>query len=112
MSIAAGSLNQRISILHNVQSGRDSFGAQQTDWQVLITVWANVLFKNGSQMMNANREQSDLVASVRVRLNVDIKSDMRLQYREDVYDIHSILPSPDRSYMDIVIKTINPETEA
>lgn len=112
MSIPAGSLNQRVSILHNVETDKDSFGAQQTDWQVLTTIWANVLFKNGSQMMNANREQSDLVASVRVRLNRNIKTDMRLQYRDDVYDIHSILPSQDRSYMDIVIKTINPETEA
>lgn len=112
MGISAGSLNQRVSILHNVATGQDSFGAELYDWQVFANICANVLFKNGSQMMNANREQSDLVASVRVRLNRDIKPNMRLQYRDDVYDIHSILPSPDRTYMDIVIKTINPETEA
>ncbi|HSH86887.1 MAG TPA: phage head closure protein [Methylophilus sp.] len=112
MSVSAGSLDQRITFWHNVETGQDAFGAQRTEWQEFGKRWANVLYKNGSQFMASNREQSNLVASARVRMDKSLLSTMRVSHDGNMFDIETVLPSRDRSYMDIVLRTINPETVA
>lgn len=112
MGIPAGSLDQRISILVNDQSTRDGFGALQENWVLFKKIWADMLYKNGSQYINADREQAQLVGSARVRMDKSILPTMRVQHGDIVFSIDAILPGRDRSYMDIAIKTINPEVEA
>lgn len=119
MGIAAGSLDQRVTILQNMalvdpENSRDEMGQLIDDWQPFLTsIHANVLFKNGSQFISQSRVEARGVASVRIRYRTTINAGMRVVHKGVTYKMLAPpLISKCRTYMDLPVDTITPETES
>lgn len=106
MSVAAGRLNQRIRILQRLTT-TDDFGQPSTSWLQIAHVWAAVKTRTGKGLLSdetilANRDTSRTPVVFEIRQRRGLNADMRIEYRNEVYEIRSIDPDEDRQeYLNI-----------
>lgn len=83
---------------------KDALGQSIETWVDFASMWANVKFQSGSEFNRANRESSEVVASVRVRYREDITTEMRVMFKGKVYNLYS-QPLPDnfKEYVDFPV---------
>jgi SPP1 family predicted phage head-tail adaptor len=95
-------MNHRIKLLKR-QDGRDAAGQSVESWPELASVWADVRFEKGVEVLRANADASVVRASIRVRTRSDVDHSMRVSYLGTAYDIKAVLPdSSDRRFMFLV----------
>lgn len=95
--LSSGSLNQRVFILVP-EVTRNEFGEQQTEWTKAKKVWANVIFKRGSQALNVGEAWMSRAIAVTMRDNNLINERCRLEWDGKIYAIDSLNRSrPDGS---------------
>ena len=84
------------------QKTEDALGQTIETWVDYASMWANVKFESGAEFNRANRESSEVVASVRVRYREDITTEMRVMFKGKVYNLYS-QPLPDnfKEYIDL-----------
>ena len=100
----AHTLRDKVTIQQKVDT-TDSFGQPVSAWADFATVWANVLFQNGKEAINSEIETASKNASMRIRWRTDIKTDMRIIFRSEIYNIKAVLPGQDRRHVDSVTNT-------
>ncbi|MBF6631811.1 MAG: phage head closure protein [Comamonas sp.] len=111
MSIAQGSFPHRVAI-QRPTGAQDSWGTPEPQgWEDVALVWSNVRFQSGSESIRAGADVSIVRASVRIRWRTGIDAGMRVQFGGQVFDIEAVLPSVDRTYVDLVCKLL-PVTDA
>lgn len=99
-------MNDRVTLLKRT-AGRDAAGQPIEDWPEVATVWSNVRFQTGAEVMRANAETSIVKVSIRIRARADIDSTWRARYKSVEYDIKSALPdSDDRAFMFLLCESI------
>jgi SPP1 family predicted phage head-tail adaptor len=94
-------LNHRITLLKR-SPGQDSAGGLLKTWDDVATIWADVRFQSGAEVLRANAETSVVKASIRIRSRADVNTAMRARYQGIEYDIKSALPDADRQFMFLV----------
>ena len=106
--LAAGSLNQRVTIQYKTLS-RDAWGQPQDVWLTLCEVYGNVHVMNGAaynsrEFIAGGQEVGRSLASIRIRRREDITRDMRVLYRGQYYDIKDVLADEENmELMDLAV---------
>jgi len=99
-------MNQRVTLLKREQ-GRDAAGQPVEGWPEVATIWANVKFQTGAEVMRANAETSIVRVSIRIRARPDVDGAWRVRYLGVEYDVKSVLPdSADRQFAFIVCESV------
>lgn len=99
-------LNHRIQILKRA-TGRDGAGQRIEGWEVARTLWANVKFQTGAEVMRADADVSIVKCSIRIRARRDVDASMGARYLGVDYNIQAVLPdSADRDYMFLVCESV------
>jgi SPP1 family predicted phage head-tail adaptor len=100
-------MNDRVTLLKRA-AGRDAAGQPLPDsWADTATVWANVRFQTGAEVLRANAETSIVRVSIRIRARADVDGAWRVRFKGIEYDVKSALPdSDDRQFMFLVCESI------
>lgn len=103
--MSAGSLDKRIAILKN-QPITDGLNQKKPNYVAYKSTWANIKFETGTEFNRANREGTEIKASIKVRLRSDIETTMRIDYKHyKFYVIGPALPADDGEFMYIPVST-------
>lgn len=103
----AGKLNSRVTI-QELASGQDEAGQPTSTWVDVVTVWASILHKTGSESIKADQDVSLVQSSIRIRRRSGINAGMRVLFGDTVYEIKAVLPDEqDRQRLDLVCQLIN-----
>lgn len=97
-------MNHRITLLRR-EAGFDSVGQPVTDWLDVATIWADVRFQSGAEVLRANADVAVKRASIRIRARNDIDASWRVSYAGEEYDIKSALPDVDRCFAFLVVES-------
>jgi len=101
----AGKLLNRVMVQQKTTI-EDDFGQSIEKWANYLPLWANVKFQTGAEFNRADKESTEIFASIRVRARNDINKNMGILYKGHTFNILS-LPLLDASnvYMDIPVTT-------
>ena len=94
-------VNHRITLLKRAP-GTDSVGRAVDVWAAVATVWADVRFQSGAEVLRANAEMALKRASIRIRARSDVDPSWRVRYLGEDYNVKSALPDTDRAFMFLV----------
>jgi len=97
-------MNDRVTLQRS--AGRDKIG-QPIDAPVdIATVWADVLFQSGAEVMRAGADTAIVKCSIRIRARADVDTGARVLFNSKVYDVKSALPdNSDRRFMFLVCES-------
>jgi len=103
MSLAAGQLDQRISIEQRISVVND-LGEEEPTWSTLATVWARAEPLRGREYFAAAQLQGEVDVRFTIRHRTDVDRTMRVQWRGQAYDIVSppIEPQGGREYLELM----------
>ncbi len=89
----AGTLNKRIKISQLVTGSpaTDEFGAPNTSWEELDTVWAAVEPISGREFWAQQQVQSEITVKIRIRYRDDVAVGMKAEYNNKTYMIKNII---------------------
>lgn len=99
-------MNHRVTLL-NRATERDAAGQKADTWAELGSIWADVRFQTGAEVLRANAETSVVRVSIRIRARSDVDNGMRVRYLANEYDIESALPdSSNCQFMFLVCRRV------
>lgn len=100
-----GRLNRRIVIQQRLAT-ENELGERVSGWQIVATVWANIINKSGLETVRNEMDMSVVSASIRIRYRTDINAGMRVLDGSTVYDIQAVLlDRTGKQYVDLVCQT-------
>lgn len=95
-------MNHRITLMRR-ETGIDSVGQPVTDWADVATVWADVRFQSGAEVLRANADVSVKRASIRIWARRDIDASWRVRYVGEEYEVKGPpLPDKDPRFMFLI----------
>jgi SPP1 family predicted phage head-tail adaptor len=98
-------MNDRIT-LQRRDSGKDASGQPVESWPDIATVWADVLFQSGAEVMRAGADTAIVKCSIRIRTRSDVNTGARVRFKTKHYDVKSALPdSMDSAFMFLVCES-------
>jgi len=97
-------MNDRITLRRS--AGKDKIG-QPIDAPVdIATVWANVLFQSGAEVMRAGADTAIVKCSIRIHARPDVDTGVSVLFKSKVYDVKSAPPdNSDRRFMFLVCES-------
>ena len=95
MKLAAGDLDQRVTLQHVVVS-RSATGAEVQTWQDIATVYASVRPLRGREFFAAGETQAAVDVRVLIRYRDDVTREMRVLHRGKPLDIVSVIDQDSR----------------
>lgn len=105
MPINSGQMNQRI-ILQTRTAGVDALGQESTTWSDTMIIWAHAEPLRGREFFAAGQAQSEVDVRFRVRWRDTITPTMRVSWRDELYDIVSIIePQGGREQLELMCST-------
>ncbi|WP_340619069.1 phage head closure protein [Xenorhabdus entomophaga] len=99
----AGRLRHRITLQSFTQINLPS-GQRMQVWQDIATVWAEVKFISGRELLTAGAERSETTVRVWLRYRPDVTSASRMVFRGQVYDIQAVIPDPKLTQLELLCK--------
>ncbi|MEQ1964399.1 phage head closure protein [Xenorhabdus khoisanae] len=99
----AGRLRHRITLQSFTQIKLPS-GQPMQEWQDVSTVWAEVKFISGRELLTAGAERAETTVRVWLRYRPDVTSAARLVFRGQVYDIQAVIPDPKLTQLELLCK--------
>lgn len=90
--IAAGQLNERVTLQRPVVSSRDAMGGEVITWTDVAGVWARAVPRTGREIFLADQVHAEKTVSFTIRSRTDVSAAWRLQWRDETYDIKHVLP--------------------
>jgi len=98
-------MNDRVT-LQSRGAGKDALGQPIESWPDIATVWADVLFQSGAEVMRAGADTAIVKCSIRIRARADVDTGARVLFNSKVYDVKSALPdNSDRRFMFLVCES-------
>lgn len=98
MSIAAASLDQRVTIQQKAVT-RSASGAEIVTWQTVAELWAAVLPIRGREFFAAQQTQDSTDVRVIIRYRTGIAREMRVMHKGQALDIVSVINPGSRGEM-------------
>jgi len=98
-------MNDRITLQRRA-AGKDALGQPIESWPDIATVWADVLFQSGAEVMRAGADTAIVKCSIRIRARADLDTGVRVLFQTKVYDVKSALPdNSDRRFIFLVCES-------
>jgi SPP1 family predicted phage head-tail adaptor len=83
-------MNDRITLRRS--AGKDKIGQPIDAPADIATVWADVLFQSGAEVMRAGADTAIVKCSIRIRARPDVDTGVSVLFKAKVYDVKSALP--------------------
>lgn len=90
--IAAGKLDQRVTIQQKSITRNPANGEEAVVWTLVAAVWAEAVPVRGNAFFAANQQQHTVDVRFRIRDRAGLAPDMRLLWNGSPYDITAIIP--------------------
>lgn len=90
--MGAGAMRHRVQIQAKTVTQDDHGGPVQT-WKTVATVWASLEATSTREFFAAQQVQSEVTQRIRIRFRSDLSPDMRVLYKDRVFEIVGILPN-------------------
>ena len=103
----AGKLRHRIKIFDQSQT-RTASGAVRTEWEHILTLWADITPLSVKDVLNAQAANSEIRARAKMRYRTDINSKMRLEHMGRTYEIDGdplLDAESGKEYMTLMLKS-------
>ena len=84
--VRAGKLRRRVGLYEPARS-RDDYGAMTESYALWKTVWAEVRFISGRELILSETVSNTTTAQFLIRYRDDVKEEMRVKYDSDYYNI-------------------------
>jgi len=98
-------MNDRITLQRRA-AGKDALGQPIESWPDIATVWADVLFQSGAEVMRAGADTAIVKCSIRIRARAGLDTGVRVLFEAKLYDVKSALPdNRDRRFMFLVCES-------
>lgn len=104
--LTAGSLKDKVIILAPV-ADRDIYGSQITVYIDIKTVWANVVYRKGAQVLTAGEVWMSNEVGVTMRYNNIVNERCRLKWDDKIFQINSLNRSKSDGSMVIIASKID-----
>lgn len=91
--------------IEQYSSTYDEIGQPVEAWSEVITVWANVKFLRGIEMLKSTQDITKVQVSIRTRKRSGITTAMRATYDGVIYNITAVLPQSG-SMMDLACEVV------
>lgn len=88
-------MNDRVTLQKRV-TAEDAIGRPVDDWSDVATVWSNVRFQSGAEVIRTNAELGVTKASIRIRKRTDVDVGMRVVFKTWTFELKGP-PLPDAS---------------
>lgn len=85
-----GRLRHRIAIEESI-AGRDSFGAEISEWRQFIKVWADVSPVSGREFIAFKQINAEISTKVTIRYIAGVTTEMRVLFDNRIFEITSII---------------------
>lgn len=89
-----GQLRHRVTIQRPGSTQDPNTGQMVPGWADVATVWASIEPLSAREFIAAQAGQSEVTARIKMRARDDIDAAMRIIHRDQVYNIHGVLPDP------------------
>ena len=104
-----GRMKHRITIQEYKTDQDPVTGEIIRQWSDLVTVWADISFLSGRELIAAQAEQSEITVRFWIRYMKGLTTKHRISYQEPgvsavIYDIESIIPDAKRTRLEILSK--------
>lgn len=99
----AGRLRQTVIFQQNVPIKLPS-GQLKKEWIDIAFVRCEVKHLSGRELISANAEMSEVTVRVWMRYRPDINSTCRMVWREQIYDIQSVIPDEKLTRLELLCK--------
>lgn len=108
-SISAGDLRSRVTVMRRVQK-ENALGEDTYDYEPDRKVWARIVPASGRRAsLEGDMERAEITHRVTVRRSSipELQTDLRLQYREQDYDVQYFYPNyRDSGFVDIFVRLV------
>lgn len=85
-----GRLRHRIVIEESID-GRDSFGAETSEWSPFAKVWADVSPVSGREFIAFKQINAEISTKVTIRYHAGVTTEMRILFDNRIFEITSII---------------------
>ena len=101
----SGKLKHRITIQERSKSQDATTGEEIKTWINFATPWASIEPLSVKDLIAAQGVKSEMTARMKIRYMDGITPDMRILYRDKLYNIHGVLPDAKsgREYLTIPV---------
>lgn len=106
MSMRIGQMDQRLTVQSSTQSV-DSGGQAHQQWSnFLSNLSARAEFLSGRELEGMKKINTEIVVKFTVRFRTDITEQMRVIWRNKIWNIHSVLPWERKDYMTLAVSKV------
>lgn len=98
-------IQQEVSIEDSAGDVQDDIGSLRTEWQNVVTVWAEIAPLSGRDFIASQSEQHQIKARITIRhRSINTKQRVLDDATGDIYHIEAILPDKDsgREYLTLM----------
>lgn len=88
--ISSGEMDQKVTPLYPIYSGRTDLGAQSVTWQELSVRWAKVYTVKGQRLLDTGETWAEDVISVTMHYTNVVTPRCRLKWNNRIYEIVSL----------------------
>lgn len=91
MSLQAGKLNRRVTVMRPVETRGAAYGDRQVEWEPVYSPWAALEPLSGDQLVRMKQEGSTTNWRVRIRYRAGITTKMRVVHGDHVLAIDAVV---------------------
>ncbi|MEH6848566.1 phage head closure protein [Bacillus pseudomycoides] len=85
--------NKRLTFLKKDENAKSPDGEPIEVYNDSFTVWGSLHFLKGREYFQAAATNSEIQGKSEIRYREDVTSDMKIKYKDIIYDIVSVIPT-------------------
>ncbi|MEH7458518.1 phage head closure protein [Bacillus sp. JJ1127] len=94
-----GKLDKRLTFQIKDEDAKSSDGEPIDSYKDSFTVWGSFIFLKGRKYFEAAAANSEVQGETEIRYRDDVTADMKIKYKNVIYDIISVLPTENHTLL-------------
>lgn len=94
-----GKLNKRLTFQTKDKDAKGPDGDLIDGYKDEFTVWGSFIFLKGREYFQAAAVNSEIQGKSEIRYREDITSDMKIKYKDKIYEILSVIPTENHTLL-------------
>ena len=107
MSCFIGNMNEKITLLQQVETTDATNGSVTSTYTTLATVWAERVVESAKESVIRDKMTLDTTITLKIRYRTDLSSNYRVTYRSEQYRIVSIKELERKTSMELKIAILD-----
>ncbi|WP_242145889.1 MULTISPECIES: phage head closure protein [unclassified Bacillus cereus group] len=92
-------LNKRLTFQIKDENAKSPDGEPIDEYNDVFTVWGSFIFLKGREYFQAAAANSEVQGKTEIRYRSDVTADMKIKYKDAIYDIISALPTENHTLL-------------